>query len=259
MALLTPEDLEDLLNRFKENNETLNRATGMDIKQICEAIYGTSPGCQKVGIIPITAGNGVISNFSASLLAIVEYFGLEGFITPHPDITGYYEAICEKADIILMADDHIFIAHNLRTGKIATNHVCTGVIYAEIASLFKEAASKDVLVIGLGRVGYAGAAHLTHKGFNVFAYDPDEKALERAIAELGVKRIEDHKEDRFSMVFEATPNADTISEGMISERCLVSTPGIPCGLPDEISEKYDVDLVMEPLVIGVSSMLYAVF
>jgi pyrrolysine biosynthesis protein PylD len=60
------------------------------------------------------------------------------------------------------------------------------------------------------------------------------------------------------MVFEATPNANTISEGMVGERCLVSTPGIPCGLPENIGSRENVDLVMEPLVMGVVSMLYAV-
>ncbi|WP_440952814.1 3-methylornithyl-N6-L-lysine dehydrogenase PylD [Methanococcoides sp. FTZ1] len=259
MALLTPEDLEDLLNKLNTNNEIIKEATGKDIAEICEEVYGTKPGNQKVGIVPITAGNGIIGNFSSSLLAISEYFGLEGSITDHPDMTGYYQAVADGADIILMADDHIFIAHNLSNGKIATNHVCTGVIYSEIASRYKYADSKDVLVIGLGRVGYAGAAHLVKKGFNVYAYDPNTEFMNRAIEELGVKAVDIENPGKFSMVFEATPNPNTISEGMIAERCLVSTPGIPCALPDELVEKYDIDLVMEPLVIGVAAMLYSVF
>ncbi|SES78131.1 pyrrolysine biosynthesis protein PylD [Methanococcoides vulcani] len=258
MALLTPEDLEDLLNKLNMNNNIIKEATGMDIAQICEAVYGTTPDSRKVGIVPITSGNGIIGNFSSSLLAITEYFGLEGFITEHPDITGYHQAVANGADIILMADDHIFVAHNLRNGKIATNHVCTGVIYSEIASRYKHTDSKDVLVIGLGRVGYAGASHLVEKGFNVYACDPNTDFMNKAIEELGVKAFDIESPRKFSMVFEATPNANTISEGMIAERCLVSTPGIPCALPDELVEKYDIDLVMEPLVIGVAAMLYSV-
>ena len=188
----------------------------------------------------------------------MKYFGLEGFITENPDVTGYYEAVSQGADIILMADDNIFTAHNLRTRKIMSNHIATGVIYAEIASRFKEATSKDILVIGLGRVGYAGASHLVEKGFNVYACDPNKAFLENAIYELGIKPYCSDDRKRFSMIFEATPNAETISEGMIEERCLVSTPGIPCGLPPEIGRKYRVDLVMEPLVIGVASMLHSV-
>jgi pyrrolysine biosynthesis protein PylD len=139
-----------------------------------------------------------------------------------------------------------------------SNHVATGVIYADIASRYNEAKSKDILVIGLGRVGYAGACHLVEKGFNVYACDPNREFLQKAVDELGIKPYCSDDRKKFSMVFEATPNADTISEGMIEERCLVSTPGIPCGLPPEIGQKYHVDLVMEPLVIGVASMLYSV-
>ena len=250
--------MENLSANLEDNDKIVKKATGFDTKGICESLYGTKLGSEKAGIIPISAGNGIISNFTSSLLFIVKYFGLEGFITENPDVTGYYEAVSQGADIILMADDNIFIAHNLRTRKIMSNHIATGVIYAEIASRFKEATSKDILVIGLGRVGYAGASHLVEKGFNVYACDPNKAFLENAIYELGIKPYCSDDRKRFSMVFEATPNAETISEGMIEERCLVSTPGIPCGLPPEIGRKYRVDLVMEPLVIGVASMLHSV-
>ncbi len=258
MALLTPEDLENLSSQLEHNNEIVKRVTGLDIMDLCEELYGAQPNSERVGIIPITAGNGIISNFTASLLFIVNYFGFEGFITEHPDVTGYYEAVSQGADIIMMADDHIFTAHNLQKGAIVSNHVATGIIYADIASRFLEASSKDILVIGLGRVGYAGACHLAEKGFNVYACDPNKGFLQKAVDELGIKTYCSDDRKKFSMVFEATPNADTISEGMIEERCLVSTPGIPCGLPPEIGKKYRVDLVMEPLVIGVASMLYSV-
>ncbi|MCD4704103.1 MAG: 3-methylornithyl-N6-L-lysine dehydrogenase PylD [Methanosarcinaceae archaeon] len=258
MALLTPDDLEDILKKLEHNDNIIKDATGMDIKQICETVYGTKLGCEKIGIIPITAGNGIIGNFSSSLLAIADYFGLDGFITEHTDVTGYYQATSGDADILMMADDHMFIAHNLRNGKIATNHICTGVIYAEIASRYRHADTKDVLVIGLGRVGYGGAEHLVKKGFNVFAYDPNAEFLEKAEKELGIIPLDLDHPQKFSMVFEATPNSNTISEGMVAERCLVSTPGIPCGLPDDIGKRDNVDLVMEPLVIGVAAMLHAV-
>ncbi|KXS41763.1 MULTISPECIES: 3-methylornithyl-N6-L-lysine dehydrogenase PylD [Methanohalophilus] len=258
MALLTPQDLEGLTKQLECNNNTIKKATGMDIADICKQIYGTTLDGEKVGIVPITSGNGIITNFSSSLLTITEYFGLDGAITEHPDVTGYYEAVSSDADIILMADDHIFIAHNMRNGKIATNHVCTGVVYAEIASRYKYADSKDILVIGLGRVGYAGAQHLVKRNFDVYAYDPDRETMEKARKELGIIPYDPEEEHKFSMVLEATPNPNTISEGMVAERCLISTPGIPCGLPEDIGERNEIDLVMEPLTIGVASMLYAV-
>ena len=259
MALLTPEDLENLLDKLEYNEKVITNVTGSGIKQICEETYNTFPGSEVVGIVPVTSGNGIIDNFTASLAAIVNHFGLKGFVTEHTDISGYHEAVSRRADIVMMADDHIFIAHNLKNGKISTNHECTGIIYSEIAARYLHADSTDILVIGLGRVGYAGASHLAKKGFNVYACDPNWEFLEKAVKELGVKPYERNSGKKFSMIMEATPCKDTISEGMVSDRCLVSTPGIPCGLPGNIGKKYKVDMVMEPLVIGVASMLYSVF
>jgi nucleotidyltransferase/DNA polymerase involved in DNA repair len=47
-------------------------------------------------------------------------------------------------------------------------------------------------------------------------------------------------------------------ESVLSENCVVSTPGIPCAISHELQEKYNVELVMEPLGIGTVSMLYSV-
>lgn len=258
MALLTSEDLDNLATKFKESKFVIKNATGLELTDICKGIYGKELGSEIVGIIPITAGNGIIGNFTSSLLFIVEYLGMSGFITEYTDVSGYYEAINSNVDILLMADDHFFVAHNLKNGKIITNHEATGIIYSEIASKFKEKNSNDILVIGLGRVGYTGAKHLAKRGFNVYACDPNKIFLGKAIHELGIKEYCKEDGKHFSMIFEATPNANTISEDMIMDRCLVSTPGIPCGLPQDIGKKHKVDLVMEPLLIGVTSMLYAV-
>jgi len=259
LTRLTPNDLENLLDKLHRNEEIIKRVTGKSIKKICEETFSTSHNSEFVGIIPITAGDGIIGNFTASLLAIVEHFGLKGFVTENYDISGYHEAIKKKADIIMMADDQMFVAHNLRNRKIATNHECTGIVYSEIAARYVYANSKDILVIGLGRVGFSGAAHLIKKGFNVYACDPNSKVLDSAVQKLGVQKYEKNKNKKFSMILEATPCEKTISSGMIAERCLVSTPGIPCGLPEKVGRKYDVDMVMEPLYIGVVSMLYSIF
>jgi pyrrolysine biosynthesis protein PylD len=146
MALLTPEDLRNINRQLQEADSSVRRVTGLDIKGICEALYGTSSFSEKVGIVPITSGNGVIGNFSSSLQAITQYFGFESFVTDMPDVTGYYEAVRNGAEIILMADDSTFLAHNLKNGKIANNQPCTGIIYAEIASRYLKTDSKDVLV-----------------------------------------------------------------------------------------------------------------
>ncbi|KKH48491.1 3-methylornithyl-N6-L-lysine dehydrogenase PylD [Methanosarcina sp. 1.H.A.2.2] len=258
MALLTPEDLENIKRQLQEADSAVRRVTGLDIKGVCKALYGTTSGFETVGIVPVTSGNGIIGNFSASLHAIVEYFGFDSFVTELPDVSGYYEAVQNGAEIILMADDHTFLAHNLTNGKIANNQPCTGMIYAEIASLYTKADSRDVLVVGLGKVGFPGAAHLVHKGFNVYGYDADKNLLNKAISKLGITSFDPETPRKFSIIFEATPCADTIPEAVLSEKCIISTPGIPCAISAELQQKYDVELVMEPLGIGTASMLYSI-
>ena len=82
--------------------------------------------------------------------------------------------------------------------------------------------------------------------------------LEKAVSNLGIIPFDPSSPRKFSTIFEATPCADTIPEVVISENCVISTPGIPCAISDELRKKYDVEIVMEPLGIGTVSMLYSV-
>ena len=258
MALLTPEDLENIKRQLQEADSAVRRVTGLDIKGVCKDFYGTTSCGEKIGIVPVTSGNGIIGNFSASLHAITEYFGFDSFVTNMPDVSGYYEAVRNGAQIILMADDNTFLAHNLKNGKIANNQPCTGIIYAEIASRYLKADSKEVLAVGLGKVGFPGVAHFVQKGFRVYGYDADRTLLEKTVDSLGITPFDPTSPRKFSIIFEATPCADTIPEAALSENCVISTPGIPCAISRELQKKYGIELVMEPLGIGTASMLYSV-
>jgi pyrrolysine biosynthesis protein PylD len=258
MALLTPDDLININKQLQDADSAVRKVTGLDIKGVCKALYGTFSGSEKVGIVPVTSGNGIIGNFSDSLHAITQYFGFDSFVTDVPDVSGYYEAVRNGAEIILMADDHTFLAHNLKNGKIANNQLCTGTIYAEIASRHLKADSKEALVVGLGKVGFPGAAHLVQKGLKVYGYDADEILLKRAVSNLGIIPFDLENPKKFSIIFEATPCANTIPEAVLSQNCVLSTPGIPCAISEELRKKYDVQLVTEPLGIGTASMLYSV-
>ena len=62
--------MTNINRQLKEADSVVRRVTGLDIKSICETLYGTSSCSEKVGIVPVTSGNGIIGNFSASLQAI---------------------------------------------------------------------------------------------------------------------------------------------------------------------------------------------
>ncbi|WNY23916.1 hypothetical protein MmiHf6_12390 [Methanimicrococcus hongohii] len=261
MALLTPEDLANMTNALVENDRLITELTDYSLDGLCRKIYGTVPRNEKIAIIPVTAGNGIIGSFSESLLFTVQHFGMDGFITENTDVAGYYEAVTNGADIILMADDLAYIAHNLRNGKIAHNQICTGRIYAEILCHAKDYADdKDVLVIGLGKVGTPALETFLNEKQNVYVFDVDSKRVDEILTDYPVFKYDPAKEPKsFFKIFEATPCADTICESALKENSIVSTPGIPLGISDELIEKYKVRVVSEPLGIGTLSMLYDVF
>lgn len=260
MALLTPEDLANMTNALVENDRLITELTNYSLDGLCRKVYGTVPAGEKVAIIPITAGNGIIGSFSESLLFTVQHFGMDGFITENTDVAGYYEAVMKGADIILMADDLAYIAHNLKNGKIAHNQICTGRIYAEILCNAKEyAGDQDILVIGLGKVGTPALETFLNEKQNVYVFDVDSKRVDEVVSQYPVRKYDAKDGKTFSRIFEATPCADTISESVLNKNSLVSTPGIPCGISDELIQKYGVRVVLEPLGIGTLSMLYAVF
>jgi len=260
MALLTPEDLANMTDALVESDRMIMELTNYSLDGLCREIYKTSQRSEKIAIIPITAGNGIIGSFSESLLFTVQHFGMNGFITKETDVAGYYEAVKNGADIILMADDLAYVAHNIKNGKIAHNQICTGRIYAEILCYAGDYSDdKDVLVIGLGKVGTPALEALLNKNQNIYVYDVDPNRVDEITSQYPVSKYNEADGKSFSKIFEATPAADTIFESALKQDCLVSTPGIPLGISKKLIEKYNVRVVQEPLGIGTLSMLYAVF
>ena len=260
MALLTPEDLANMTDALVESDRMIMELTNYSLDGLCRKIYKTAQRNEKIAIIPVTAGNGIIGSFSESLLFTVQHFGMNGFITKETDVAGYYEAVKNGADIILMADDFTYMAHNLRNGKIAHNQICTGRIYAEILCHAGDYSDdKDVLVIGLGKVGTPALEALLNEKQNIYVYDVDSNRVDEIASQYPVLKYKEADGKTFSKIFEATPAADTIFESALRQDCLVSTPGIPLGISKELIEKYNIRVVQEPLGIGTLSMLYAVF
>jgi len=260
MALLTPEDLANMTDALVESDRMITKLTNYSLDELCHKIYKTSQSNEKIAIIPITAGNGIIGSFSESLLFTVQHFGMNGFITKETDVAGYYEAVKNGADIILMADDLAYVAHNLRNGKISHNQICTGRIYAEILCHVNDYSNdRDVLVIGLGKVGTPALETLLKENQNVYVYDVNADRVDEIMSNYPVLKYDEADGKTFSKIFEATPAANTIFESALKQDCLVSTPGIPLGISKKLIEKYNVRVVQEPLGIGTLSMLYAIF
>lgn len=268
MALLTPDDLKNIKEALERNDRKIEMLTGFDLKTLCSRLYNTKPGYEKIGIVPVTAGGGVIGSFSESLLYTVTHFGMDGFITKSTDVAGYYEAVLNGAEIILMADDFTYMAHNLLNGKIAHNQICTGTVYSEIlirtqdeffGKEIEPEKTKEVLAIGIGKVGAPAIENLIKKGYKVYIHDSDPDVVSRKVEKYNVLKYDSNSGKRFLKVFEATPNPDTIKNYMLETGAVVSTPGIPCGIETDVRKKYNLTVIQEPLGIGTMSMLYSVF
>jgi pyrrolysine biosynthesis protein PylD len=70
-----------------------------------------------------------------------------------------------------------------------------------------------------------------HKGLKAYGYDADKAVIEKTVSNLGITPFDPCSPGKFSMIFEATPCANTIPEAVLSDNCVIPTPGIPWQFP----------------------------
>lgn len=263
MALLTKVDLEKIDKDLENNIKKIEELTKMNIISFFESIYNTKYKKEKIGIIPITSGNGIIDTFSESILYTLQIFNMDAFITNQTDVSGYYEAIKKNADIILMADDLTYLAFNLNNKKISHNQQATGRIYSEIlihSKIKKDHENeKEVLIIGVGNVGKHAIQIFLKNDYTIYIFDKNENEVKKIINQnIKIKKYNPKLEKKFIKIFEATPERDTIPEIALTSDTIVSTPGIPRAISKNLENKYNIKLIMEPLGLGTMSMIYSI-
>jgi len=111
-----------------------------------------------IHVIPGTAGWGVISNFSETVCAILNFSGFNAQVSDQSDTAGFASAYEKKADAIMMADDNRFVGINLKTRMVVDNADMTGRVFAAALDLMTGGVRDcPVLVMGCGPVGEAAA------------------------------------------------------------------------------------------------------
>ena len=191
MTRLTQDDIKNIPDMLKAYDDLLVSMTGLDLREIACRSCGLDPSAfiaaaanTRVGIIPVTWGQGIIPGFSQTVQAIVTHLGVAAYVTRKSNVAGLSEAMERGSDVIMLSDDDDFRAIHLKTGISVHNSVATGKVFAVGLDLMaKGLEGKKALVVGCGPVGWQAGFELLQLGAQLSVVDVDpEKALSTAQA-----------------------------------------------------------------------------
>jgi pyrrolysine biosynthesis protein PylD len=249
----------------------LKNKTGFTLREIAMEAAGlrkdvTVNQNRKVAVVPITAGQGTISCFVEAVSSIAAYLDFDPFITSAPDAAGLAEAYQEGADLVIMADDYLYAAVNLKTRRVINNDQATAAGYcialSKMAGGLKE---KRVLLIGAGPVGRAAADLLVLSGARLIIYDIDREK-EKGLAELIGQKYKlavssglnlEEALSKKPIIFDASPGHSFIKAKDVNAETMVAAPGIPLGLDSAALEIVKIKLIHDHLQIGTAVMLFS--
>ncbi len=255
--------VHDMKDSIKANESKLKDKTGLDYITLAAKASGWSVSDLKraaqqikVGIVPISSGEGVSDTFSEAVAAVARIMDFTSFVAECSDMNGIYEAHRKDADILFMADDERYISFSLNKKKIADNNVATAAGYL---TALEEAqgglVGKEVLLLGFGVLGQEFLKRLLKKGIRVTGYDTDEKRM-KAMGWSGATALSDISEmQRFKVVIDATSQGNWIHTGMLHPDAWIAAPGIPLSLDQEAYLFHENQLIHDFLEIGTATML----
>ncbi|MBE0558347.1 MAG: 3-methylornithyl-N6-L-lysine dehydrogenase PylD [Proteobacteria bacterium] len=270
MTRLKQEDITGIAHSLDQYDEELIAKTGQNLLGIARHVarleqdgLPESLCSTTIGVVPVSCGEGIINGFADAVLAIINHIGFRGFLTRHPDISGFAEAVEREADIVMMADDTRFIALNMNMKRIIDNAHATGLAYAHGLSLMAGSLEKKkVLLIGCGFVGHAAARALIGLGSTVMLYDivadrSNQLSHELSQTRKGSVEIAETLSDGLldsTLIFDAAGVNQRIDAKTLHAEAYVAAPGLPFGLSREAREKVGSRLLHDPLQMGVAAM-----
>ena len=262
MTRLTPKDVGDLVSRLDTFELGLREITGLGLRGVAIRSVAHDPVCvpligARLAVVPITSGEGVISGFADCVATILGHLGCEAWVMAQPDVRGIQAAVAQGADALFMADDHRFIALDLRHGRCIDDDPATADGYVTaLEAAAGSLLSRHVLLLGLGPVGRAAARRLVSRGAAVEVVEPDETRL-RAALEVGLKvQPVDLSEglERCDLIFDATPEGGFIDAASVTPITIAAVPGVPSAFTTEAQAALGSRHIHEPLAIGVAVM-----
>ena len=271
MTRLKTLDIEKISAELDQYDKELLVKTGCNLRGIAFHSTGVEKktaqdliASAKVGVIPMTCGQGVIKGFADTVQQIVAHIGFNAFVTRNTDVAGLAEAFEKKSDLIILSDDDRFVAINIKSRRVVDNTHATGKGYAAGLNLMTGGVKdKRVLLIGCGPVGRSAAVDLVRLGSELSVYDikPERcQGLARELRDLLDANISIEKELKTALlrhrcIIDASPGADMIDENHIALDTYISAPGIPSGLSTNARAKISDRFLHDPLQIGVATMI----
>jgi pyrrolysine biosynthesis protein PylD len=272
---LTTDDVKSISAELSEYDAELTIKTGYSLRGVACLVAGVQEEEIKnsiknalIGVIPITAGEGVVAGFCDAVAGIVSHMGCKTFITQAADVAGLAEAFEKKADILMLADDHRFIALHAATRQLIDNAAATGKGFvAGMHLMAGDLDKRNVLVIGCGPVGRSVTAELVAMQACVSIYDINPVRsidLSEALKKTGNANVQIIKDLDLALkshkfIIDASPATDVIQARHITADTYISAPGVPMGLDQEARSKIGTRLLHDPLQIGVATMVISAF
>ncbi|MFO7911627.1 MAG: 3-methylornithyl-N6-L-lysine dehydrogenase PylD [Desulfotignum sp.] len=276
MTRLQPDDICYIIPNLADYSRELEKKTGrpllgiachacnMDERQLKDRLQD-----KQICVVPVTAGLGIISRFSDTVAAILTFLGCRATVADQTDVSGVAHAFAAGYDALMMADDHRFVAIDLHARQVTDNADATGRGFAAVLDLMAGGIrGRDVLVLGCGPVGAAGAGLLASKGARTALLDTDRQAAVQVRKIVSDRyrtadiTIEDDLETALShnrFILEATPVPDTITGALVLPDMRVAAPGVPLGVSAEAAAMLGPHLVHDTLEIGVAVMAASLF
>ena len=247
MTRLITEWLTPIENGMNEWDEKLLRLTGYGLGGLAARAAGAEENIaagKRAAVVSITSGEGVIGSFAESIAAILQTIGMEVLVTEQTDVSGIYEAVCEDADVVFMADDDRYIALNLRNGRVGENDFCTAMGYLQLL--------EDYNLKETG--GALKGMLLMEKGALVTVYDKDP-AKQEELESLGIPQIKSPEEiSAYRLIVDLTNEGDWLEPEWLQEDLIMAAPGVPLSLKAEVAPAFADRVVHDDLEIGTAVM-----
>ena len=273
MTRLITSWVSPMLTGMKQYNDNLKKHIGLDLCGLMADIYGVdekrlaeSKKELVIGVIPITQGEGIISDFTEAVASILASMEFNAFVTTNTDVNGIYEAYNKGANVLFFADDDRYIALNIRDMRIADNNYCTALGYITVLDKLMRKSGKDmslekILVIGYGIVGKEAVKLLKNKSARFAVYDKDktvfsDEGSSGIDGSLDFEILESYDDiKKFKYILDFTNEGEWLKASDINPDTIYSSPGVPCSLDKNAKKILEKTAIYDNLEIGTCVML----